>query len=158
MREERYWVVTASADHAENGRNWGIVQACHGKSAPLRRMQPGDGVAIYSPRDQFHGGEPLQAFTAIGRVTEGDAYQHDMGGGFIAWRRGVLWQQTQPAPIRPLLDHLDLTRGQRNWGMAFRYGLLPISQPDFALIARVMLGLAERHGTPDLCEVPPVAG
>lgn len=158
MREDHYWVATASADHAENGRNWGIVQACHGKVAPLKRMQPGDGVVIYSPRDRFPDGAPLQAFTAIGRVAEGAAYQHDMGGGFLPWRRSMIWQQATSAPIRPLLDHLDLTRGQRNWGMAFRYGLLPLSRADFALIARVMLGLAEAPPTPDLWKAPRIAG
>lgn len=47
--KQRFWVVTASADHAARGRAEGIVQACHGKVAPLRRMRPGDGVVIYSP-------------------------------------------------------------------------------------------------------------
>ena len=65
QREQKFWIVTASADHAQNGINWGIVQACHGKSAPLRRMVAGDGVVIYSPRTTYQGGESLMAFTAI---------------------------------------------------------------------------------------------
>lgn len=40
MTETQYWVVTASSDHAAHGRTQGIVQACHGKVAPLRRMKP----------------------------------------------------------------------------------------------------------------------
>jgi hypothetical protein len=155
---ENYWVVTASADHAANGRASGIVQACHGKVAPLRRMQPGDGVVIYSSRDRFQGGEPLQAFTAIGRIAEGGAYEHDMGGGFVPWRRNVIWQETQPVPIRPLLDRLELTRGQSSWGMVFRYGLRPISRGDFALIARAMLGLASGAADADLQAKGPMSG
>lgn len=57
--EQKFWVITASADHAENGKAWGIVQACHGKAAPLRRMKTGDGVVIYSPKDRFKGGGRL---------------------------------------------------------------------------------------------------
>ena len=133
------WVVTASADHAARGREWGIVQACHGKHAPVKRMGPGDGVVIYSPRASFPDGPPLQAFTAIGHVAQGAPYQADMGGGFMAWRRDVVWQVTRDAPIRPLLDQLDLTRGIPNWGMAFRSGLRRMSSVDFALIARAML-------------------
>ncbi len=136
---ERYWVVTASADHAARGRDWGIVQAYHGKVAPLRRMQPGDGIVIYSPREAMGGGAPVMAFTAIGRVADDAPWQEDMGGGFVPWRRRVIWQPVRPAPIRPLLDRLQLTAGQASWGMAFRYGHREISRQDFALIAWAMV-------------------
>lgn len=137
-QEPRYWVITASADHAATGRALGIVQTCHGKVAPLRRMRPGDGVVIYSPRDRFTGGAPLQAFTALGRVADGDSWQVDMGGGFHPFRRRMLWRETRPAPIRLLLDRLDLTRGLASWGMAFRYGLRELTAADFACIAGAM--------------------
>jgi hypothetical protein len=144
QREQKFWIVTASADHAQNGREAGVVQACHGKAAQLRRMQPGDGVTIYSPKTQFGGGTPLQAFTAIGRVAEGAPYQYEMTPDFIPWRRAVKWQTTaMPLPIRPLLDALDFTRGKPTWGMVFRFGLLQISRPDFALIARQMVPEAQ---------------
>ncbi|MEH7827332.1 EVE domain-containing protein [Gemmobacter denitrificans] len=137
--ETRYWVVTASADHAARGQEWGIVQACHGKAAPLRRMRPGDGVVIYSPRDRFPAGQPLQAFTAIGRVGEGEPWQVDMGGGFTPWRRHVLWQPARPAAIQPLLGQLELTRWQSHWGMVFRYGLCTVTRADFIRIAQAMV-------------------
>ena len=138
MTEPRYWVVTASSDHAARGRTEGIVQACHGKVAPLRRMRPGDGVVIYSPQTAMRGGQPVQAFTAVGRVREGSPYVFDMGGGFTPWRRGVEWQAARPAPIRPLLDRLELTRGQASWGMAFRYGLRELSRADYEAISAAM--------------------
>lgn len=138
--EQKFWVVTASADHAENGKAWGIVQACHGKSAPLRRMNMGDGVAIYSSKVRYQSSEPLMAFTAIGRVGADAPYQFDMGGGFVPWRRQVQWQPAaRQLPIRPLLDTLEMTRGKSNWGMIFRYGLMQISRADFAILARAMV-------------------
>ncbi len=134
-----FWVVTASADHAARARQEGIVQACHGKAAPLRRMRPGDGVVIYSPRQTFPQGDMLQAFSAIGRVGDGNPRQHDMGGGFLPWRRSVRWEAgAQPAPIRPLLERLELTRGEAAWGMAFRFGLRRLSAADFARVAEAM--------------------
>lgn len=140
LRVEKYWAVTASGDHAENGMAWGIVQACHGKAAPLRRMAAGDGVVIYSPKTLRAGGETLMAFTAIGRIADDAPYVFDMGGGFMPWRRGVNWQaQARILPIRPLLKELELTRDQASWGMIFRYGLVQISRKDFALIARAMV-------------------
>lgn len=139
MSDESYWAVTASADHAARGKAEGIVQANHGKSSPLRRMRPGDGLVIYSPRTTFPDGAPLQAFTLIGRVAEGDPWQHEMAG-MLMWRRRVLWQEGRIALIRPLLDELEVTRGLTSWGMAFRYGLTKLTRPDFARIARAMVG------------------
>lgn len=138
MAEEKFWVITVSADHSTKAQREGIVQACHGKVAPLRRMQAGDGVVIYSPRTAYPQGEPLQAFTAIGRLCPGAPYLHDMGGGFTPYRRAVDWQACTPAPIRPMLAALDLTRGQRSWGMVFRYGLTALGRADFTLIHRAM--------------------
>jgi hypothetical protein len=143
--EQKFWIVTASADHAENGKAWGIVQACHGKSAPLRRMRAGDGVAIYSPKTHFQkNAEPLMAFTAIGRIGVEPPYEFDMGGGFMPWRRGVQWQPAaRILPIRPLLGALEFTRGKASWGMVFRYGILQISRADFAILARAMVPVVE---------------
>ena len=139
MSEENYRVVTASADHALRGKADGIVQASHGKDSPLRRMKPGDGVVIYSPRATFPDGPALQAFTLIGRIAEGEPWQHQMGG-HLRWRRRVIWQEGRVALIRPLLDDLQITRGLSAWGMAFRYGLTKLARADFARIAREMVG------------------
>lgn len=150
MHEQGFWVATASADHAARGQREGIVQAGHGKAAPLRRMKPGDGVVIYSPRSIYPDGPPLQAFTAIGRITAAEPWVGDMGGGFRPWRRGVDWVGgTGMALIRPLLADLDLTRGQVSWGMAFRYGLRALSAADFALIEGAMRTAGQGHSKPD---------
>ncbi len=62
-----------------------------------------------------------------------------MGGGFLPWRRAVAWQAAaRPAPIRPLLERLELTRGQPGWGMAFRFGLRRLSAADFRVVAEAM--------------------
>jgi hypothetical protein len=50
------------------------MQVSHGKSAPLRRIEPGDRVVFYSPTDVFRGKDKLQSFTAIGVVKEGAPY------------------------------------------------------------------------------------
>ena len=137
MSDGEFWVVTASADHAAIGRREGIVQAGHGKAATLVRLRAGDGVVIYSPREIYPKGASLQAFTAIGRVV-GEPWVGLMDGGFRPWRRGVTWAKAKAAPIRPLLQALDLTRGLTSWGIAFRYGLRPVSEADFKAVAAAM--------------------
>ena len=132
------WIAVASAEHVQRGCNAGFMQVCHGKAAPLRRVKPGNRVVYYSPAETFGGADRLQTFTALGIVRDGEAYQVDMGSGFFPFRRDIDWVETRPAPIKPLLDRLALTKGRRNWGQAFRFGLVAISVQDMTVIAEAM--------------------
>ena len=133
----KYWMAVASAEHARQGRA-GFMQVNHGKKAPLQRLSAGDGVAYYSPTETFRGKDRLQAFTLIGRVRDGELYVGQMGEGFTPWRRNVDYAASREAPIAPLLEKLDLTRGNRNWGYQMRFGLFEISEADFRVIAGAM--------------------
>jgi hypothetical protein len=85
----RYWINTVSRTHVQMGVDGGFTQADHGKRTRLQRLEKGDLIAFYSPRTEFRGGEPLQAFTAIGRVADEEPYQVEMravftlGGGAL---------------------------------------------------------------------------
>lgn len=134
----RHWIAVASAEHVRRGRTEGFMQVCHGKSAPLRRMQPGDRVIYYSPTEHFGAGDKLQAFTALGTVKPVAPYQVDMGEGFYPFRRDVAWETARETPIGPLLDRLGFTAGKRNWGYQLRFGLFEITEADADLIAAAM--------------------
>lgn len=134
----RHWIAVASAEHVRLGRTQGFMQVCHGKAAPLRRLQAGDWVSYYSPSTRLGGKDRLQAFTALGRVLPTAPYAFDMGGGFVPFRRDVAWLPAREAPIQPLLDQLDFSAGQRNWGFQLRFGLFAVSAHDMDLIARAM--------------------
>jgi EVE domain len=139
MSEHRNWIAVACREHVRRGQELGIMQVCHGKGAPLRRIRAGGRVAYYSPTVTFPKGEKCQAFTAFGVVRDGPVYQADMGNGFQPFRRDVDWRPVRETSIHPLLDRLDLTRGQRSWGYAFRYGLVAVSDHDMDLIADALL-------------------
>jgi len=62
----------------------------------------------------------------------------DMGGGFRPFRRNVSWAQANEVEIRPLLDALEFTAGNKNWGYQLRFGLFSISERDFDTIAKAM--------------------
>ena len=132
------WIAVASAEHVRQGRANGFMQVCHGKAAPLRRIHPGDYVIYYSPTEHFRGTDKLRHFTAIGTVKDGIPYQVEMDGGFCPYRRDVLWLPAQETPITPLLDQLDFSSGNRNWGYQFRVGLFEISERDRRIISAVM--------------------
>lgn len=134
----RYWVGVASRDHVRKAVEGGFCQFSHGSDAAVRRVQPGDGVVYYSPREQMRGGEPVQAFTSIGMVTAGEPKRPSGDGGFRPSRRPVNYAKATDASIRPLLDQLSFTQGKTHWGQTFRRGLLPIEAGDFSLIAKAM--------------------
>ena len=133
-----HWIAVASAEHVRLGRKGGFMQVNHGNAAPLRRIRPGDGIVYYSPTTVLGEKDGLQSFTAIGTVREGEPYQGIMGPDFKPFRRDVEWTKAQETPIKPLLDRLDFTTGQSNWGYQLRFGLFPISAHDFSLIAGAM--------------------
>ena len=149
----RYWLGVVSRRHVERGVAGGFAQLCHGKRAPLARMQVGDWLVYYSPRTEMTGGAPLQTFTALGRVTGASVYEHAMSADFVPHRRDVAYLPSHPAPILPLVDKLSFVRDPKRWGFPLRRGILRLTAGDFALIARAMqvrkgalIGEAAAHG------------
>ncbi len=134
----KHWIAVAAAEHVRIGRAQGFMQVCHGKEAPLRRLKPNDWIVYYSPTITFGGKDKLQAFTALGKIKEREPYQVDMGNGFCPSRRDVLWLDSQESPILPLLNQLDFTKNKKNWGYAFRFGLIRISEHDMQQISMAM--------------------
>lgn len=134
----RYWIGVVSREHVKTGEFGGFCQLCHGKDTPVRRMSPGDWLIYYSPREKMRGGEPVQAFTAIGQIKPGEPYTHNMGNGFTPTRRDVDYKPAREAPIRPMLDDLSFTTNQRNWGMIFRRGVFEVPVEDLKFIASAM--------------------
>ena len=111
------WVNTVSRDHVERGVAGGFTQANHGKPHMLRKMASGDWIVFYSPKTAYQGGEPLQAFTAIGRVADDEPYQVQMSADFHPWRRNVNFVACTAAPIRPLIEQLDFIEDTSRLGI-----------------------------------------
>jgi hypothetical protein len=134
----RYWLGVVQREHVLRGVAQGIAQTNHGARAGIARMAPGDGFVYYSPKTAYPDGDPLKEFTAIGRVAPGDPWQAEEGE-WRPWRRKVDYDGSAHAvPIAPLLDVLDLTRGNRNWGFTMRRGHVEMTEHDFAVIATEM--------------------
>jgi hypothetical protein len=139
----RFWLGTVSADHVALGVTGGFAQVGHGKGEPLRKMSRGDGFIYYSPKTSLTDGEPLQAFTAIGRIAGDETYQVEMSPDFKPWRRDVTYVDGSAVPIKPLLNDLSFTTGRTNWGFMFRRGHFEVTEADFCLIAASM-GVLDR--------------
>jgi hypothetical protein len=152
--ERSNWIAVASADHARRGRDAqfdprrgrdagtdsssGFMQVCHGKRAPLARVQPGDRIAYYSPTVTMGGKDKLQSFVSIGMVQSAEPYAFDTGGGFVPYRRDVHYLKADDAPIAPLLDAFEFVENRQRWGYKFHFGLFKISDHDMRLIAQAM--------------------
>jgi hypothetical protein len=160
----RYWLGVVSRNHVERGVAGSFAQLCHGKEAPLRRMQQGDWLVYYSPSTEMRHasgagglappqpiaggfGDPprvpikainrLQAFTALGQVADDRVYQIQMAGGWAPHWRKVRYEEVQPVPLARLAARLHLTR-RPHWGMALWRGHLELDEHDFTLIAGAM--------------------
>jgi EVE domain len=142
-----HWINTVSRDHVQRGVAGGFTQANHGKPTGLKRMSEGDWIAFYSPKTDYPQGDPLQAFTAIGRVLDEQPYQVEMAPDFHPYRRKVEFLECAEAPIRPLIDQLDFIEDKKQWGFRFRFGLFQIGEHDFEVIRAAMTRPVAGGGT-----------
>ncbi len=132
------WINTVSREHVRRAVEGGFTQADHGKPDRLRRLGSGDRIAFYSPKTDYPDGDPLQAFTAIGRLIGDELYQVEISPDFRPYRRKVEFLDCVETPIRPLIDGLDFIEDKKRWGFRFRFGLFQVSDHDFELIAAAM--------------------
>ncbi len=134
----QYWIGVVSLSHVQIGVQGGFAQVCHGKSTSLQRMQKGDWFIYYSPKTSMLHGQPLQKFTAIGRVSGDIVYRFSMSPDFQPFRRDIAYVPCTPVSILSLREKLECISGMKNWGYLFRRGHFEISQADFRLIANAM--------------------
>ncbi len=135
----KYWIIVVSKDHLQRGVKGGFIQANHGKAAPLKRMHAGDWVIFYSPKLEYDKPEKLQCFTAICKIVDENIYQHDMGDGFVPFRRNVEFLPSKDVSVLPLINDLTFIKDKTHWGAPFRFGTLHIPEDDFRLIADMMV-------------------
>ena len=133
-----YWINTVSRDHVRAGVEGGFTQADHGKSTRLKRLSKGDLLVFYSPKTAFKDGDSLQAFTALGEITDDEPYQVEMTPDFHPWRRKMRFIKAEEASVRPLIDELDFITNKEKWGFPFSRGLFEVEKADFMRIAKAM--------------------
>ena len=134
----KFWIAVVSKKHVIKGMNWSILQVCHGKKAPLKRIKKDDFVIFYSSKKDIKDKKPFQKFTAIAKAIDNEIYQIEQFKGFEPFRRKVDFIDCEETEIRPLINELDFIPNKKSWGYPFRYGLLEISKKDFKLVASKM--------------------
>ncbi len=134
----KYWINTVSKDHVLIGKKIGMVQANHGKLAPIKKLNTGDQILFYSPKTSLEKAEPLKAFTAIATIVDENIYQVELSNDFKPFRRNALYEDCKEVKIEPLIDKLDFIKNKKSWGYIFRFGLFQIGQHDFELICNKM--------------------
>lgn len=133
-----WWLGVAASEHVLAAVDGSFAQLGHGKRSAVASLEAGDGIIYYTPRTKLKGGEPVQAFVAIGRVREGDPYPVKMGN-FQAYRVDVDYLTAKQADIHPLLDQLELTKDLGNkWGVSVRTSKRRLVKSDAKRIAKAM--------------------
>jgi len=131
----KYWIGVVSKDHVAIGVNGGFCQLCHGKKAPLSRMNKGDRILYYSPKQSLKSNIPCQNITAVGTMVDDQVYSYEMFPGFIPYRRNVLYENgVKEVSIEDLrnLDEWNLQRSK------LRFGHFEISETLFDQIYHIM--------------------
>ena len=139
MKNPGYFIVVVSKNHIERGVQGSFIKANHGKATSLKKLNVGDWLICYSPKQTYAGNEPLQAFTAIGQIKDEELYQGIMATGFVPWRRNVTYYPCKETPIAPLINDLDFIENKKAWGYKFRFGFFEIGEEDFEQIRFEML-------------------
>jgi EVE domain len=132
------WVGIASRERVTVAVEGGFCQLNHGRKTPVRRLQPGDYIIYYAPRERMRAGDVVQAFVAFGKILPGEPYRADASKRFRPFRRYVKYSAGTDASIRPLLQKLSFTRDRVSWGRALRLGTFKIEPNDLEIIADAM--------------------
>ncbi len=119
MRKNRYWIAVVSREHVLNAMKWEILQVCHGKKAPLKRIKKDDYIILYSSKNKMWDKEPLQRFTAIAQAVDDDIYQERMFEGFEPFRRKVRYLSCSETKILPLINKLDFISNKKTGDIHF---------------------------------------
>ncbi len=133
-----YWINSITLDHVREGAAGGFTQTNHGNPRHLIKLRRGDYMAFYSPREGLKSHKAVQSFTAIGRVSDDEAYQFEQHEDFHPYRRNLDFLICKQTPIRPLIKKLSFIKNKTHWGLAFRQGMFEIPESDFAIIAEEM--------------------
>ena len=134
----KYFLISVSRDHVLKGLEGGFVQAGHGRRDLVSKLSKGDWIVLYSAKDEYEGGKPLQKFTALGQVTDEEPYQPDAVENVKPYRRAVAFSKVREAPIRPLLEQLSFIKNVKSWGLYLISGFRELSKADFELIQAAM--------------------
>ena len=137
--KNKFWIAVISKEHTIKATELEILQVCHGKKAPLKRIKKNDYIIIYSSKIKINDKKPYQKFTAVAKALDENVYQIKMFDNFEPFRRKVKFLECSETPIRPLIYELDFIINKKKWGYPFRFGLLEITKKDFDLITTKML-------------------
>jgi len=135
----KYWIVVVSKEHTRRGEAGGFMQACHGKRAPLNRIQQDDWVIFYSPKEAMESDIKCQAFTAVGQAIDDEVYSFQMSDDFVPFRRNIKFYNCAQISILPMIEQLHFITNKSKWGFPFRTGFFEINAHDFDLITSQML-------------------
>ncbi|KQB39645.1 EVE domain-containing protein [Flavobacterium aquidurense] len=138
MRAKKYWIAAISKEHTKRAINGGFIQVCHGKQAPLKRMQKEDYLLVYSSKITMEENEKCQAFTALGKVIDDEVYDFQMTENFVPFRRNIQFMECNEVSILPLIENLEFISNKKSWGYPFRYGFFEINENDFNFITSKM--------------------
>ncbi|EJF81414.1 Uncharacterised protein [Candidatus Bartonella washoeensis] len=83
----KHWAAVILRAYARLAAEFGFLQVCHGKAAPLRQTSKGDEVFIYCPRNEMGTGQNLQTIEFQCVFTGNHIYQVEQAPHFYHFEK-----------------------------------------------------------------------
>ena len=134
----RFYLGVASLNHITTAVELGVCQFGHGNRSSVAELGPGDWLVYYATREFMDSGDKVQAFTAIGEVSNGEIESVSKDGRAFYCRPVEYRIGAREVSVREVLDDLTFVSDKRNWGISFRGSKREIPGDDFRVIAKAM--------------------
>ncbi|RYY34432.1 MAG: EVE domain-containing protein [Sphingobacteriaceae bacterium] len=134
----QYWIIAVSKDFLQHGIKGGYMQANDGKDTILGKLEKGDWLIFYSPKEVNGSDKALQAFTGIGQVADDEIYQSEPGDR-KPYKRNVTFYKCEDVSAESIINQLNFIENKQGWEKVFRFGFFEIPKADFEIIKNAML-------------------
>jgi hypothetical protein len=128
--KQNFFVLTASKDHIDIGKENGYIQQKHPHR--IEKLRQGDYVVLYAGKAIYGSKEPYQRLVAVCQAIDGEYEKlprKDGKGCF--YRKKVNFLPFEEKEIRDLVPRLSFVKNKSHWGFYFMSGFIKIDEADF---------------------------
>ena len=130
LSKPRFFLLTASKDHLDNGKQMSYIQQKHANR--IEKIRAGDFVVLYAGKAEYGTNKPYQKIVSVCQAID-DQYTKlpkTDGSGFY-FRKNMTYLPFEEKEIRTLIPKLSFVTNKTRWGFYFMSGFKEISQSDF---------------------------
>lgn len=134
-----FWITSTDRKQADSGLEAGYAELAAGDHDANTRPDRGDFLVVYCDLTGDPDDDPVEAFTAMGRIADDGPEPFTGEDGETAYRRKVAFFSCIETRAHTLIGDLSFARDKENWRTTLVAGLRRIDTADFLVIAEAIL-------------------